>query len=339
MTSDKGSTNESLPTFSEANLKTILVCGISGVGKSRFINTVTGSKLPVGHSTFSETKEITEDGIPLIKMGDKYIQLVDTPGFQDSRDEDEAPVFQNIADWLAKRYKANFRVTGFIYLRSIQEPRVLRAETGLIKMFKKLCGEDAIDHIVLTTNRWYPPPEKEEEDREAEMISDPRRFGSTGPKRVQVQRLNGKYQHEDALPILRVFENLGPVTLQIQDEMNNARLQENGEMARKNMELIQEQLKAAEGQNESLKQSIQERLKAAEEQNESQKQLMQEQLEASKGQNESIQARLKAAEEQNESLKQSVQERAANSGGHFWDSFGRVVGGLATLGISELLRD
>lgn len=39
----------------------------------------------------------------MLKTGDKYIQLVDTPGFQDSRDEDEAPVFQNIADWLAGR--------------------------------------------------------------------------------------------------------------------------------------------------------------------------------------------------------------------------------------------
>lgn len=81
-----------------------------------------------------------------------------------------------------------------------------------------------MDHIVLTTNRWQPPPEKEEEDREAEMINDPSRFGGTGSKRVQVQRLNGKYQREDALRILRSFDNLGPVTLQIQDEMVEKKL-------------------------------------------------------------------------------------------------------------------
>lgn len=50
-----------------------------------------------------------------------------------------------------------------------------------------------------------------------------------------------------------------------------------------------------------------------------------------------IQDRLTKAEKQNDALKQSLQERASK--GHFWDSLGRVVGAVATLGISEIIRD
>jgi septin family protein len=71
--------------------------------KRQFINTVTGSQLKVGHEIDSETVEVKEAGIPVVKMGDVYIQLVDTPGFGDSRDEDETRVFKCITEWLVAR--------------------------------------------------------------------------------------------------------------------------------------------------------------------------------------------------------------------------------------------
>lgn len=88
-----------------------------------------------------------------------------------------------------------------------------------MKMFKNICGEDAIDHVVLTTSRWCPPPKKEEENLETNLILHSSLFGGTGSKGVQVQRLNDKYQRSDALRVLRAFDSLGPVTLQIQYEM------------------------------------------------------------------------------------------------------------------------
>lgn len=69
----------------------------------QFINTVTGANLPVGNDIDSMTKEVTEMGIPLVQVGDVYIQLVDSPGFDDDRDQSEQPVLQRITEWLADR--------------------------------------------------------------------------------------------------------------------------------------------------------------------------------------------------------------------------------------------
>ncbi|KDN39730.1 hypothetical protein RSAG8_08648, partial [Rhizoctonia solani AG-8 WAC10335] len=205
--------------LSEENLKTVLVCGASGAGKSKFINIATGGDLTIGHGIDSETDRVVDTGIPLLKYGDNYIQLVDTPGFQDTRDGDEVPVFRNITEWLAARYAANIRIVGFIYLRSIQEPRVLRAETRLIQMFRDLCGDDCLDRVVVVTNRWQPDSDEEEVRREQDIMTDIRRFGSTGDKRVQVRRLPNKYTTQHAQQIAGLFATRTPVTLQVQREI------------------------------------------------------------------------------------------------------------------------
>ncbi|CAE6403897.1 hypothetical protein ACGC1H_005842 [Rhizoctonia solani] len=205
--------------LSEDNLKTVLVCGASGAGKSKFINTATGGDLTIGHGIDSETDRVVDTGIPLLKYGDNYVQLVDTPGFQDTRDGDEVPVFKNITEWLAARYTAKIRIVGFIYLRSIQEPRVLRAETRLIQMFRDLCGDDCLDRVVVVTNRWQPDADEEEVRREQEIITDIKRFGSTGNKKVQVRRLPNKYRTQHAQQIAGIFATYTPVTLQVQREI------------------------------------------------------------------------------------------------------------------------
>ncbi|CAE6430298.1 unnamed protein product [Rhizoctonia solani] len=215
-----------IPTLAEAsdelnehNLKTVLVCGTSGAGKSKFINIATGSDLTIGHGIDSETTEVVDTEIPFLKYGDNYVQLVDTPGFQDTRDGDEVPVFKNITEWLAARYTANIRIVGIIYLRSIQEPRVLRAETRLIQMFKDLCGDDCLDRVVVVTNRWQLDAGEQEERREEEMITDTKRFGSTGNKKVQVRRLPSNYRTQHAQQIAGLFATWTPVTLRVQREI------------------------------------------------------------------------------------------------------------------------
>lgn len=101
------------------------VCGMTGAGKStvslslsdltelaaltnrlyecQFINVLTGANLPVGHGVDSETTEVEERRIPLVKISQGYIRLVDTPGFDDSRDDSETAVLTRITEWLANR--------------------------------------------------------------------------------------------------------------------------------------------------------------------------------------------------------------------------------------------
>ncbi|CAE6519291.1 unnamed protein product [Rhizoctonia solani] len=201
----------------ESKVKTVLICGESGVGKSHFINTAVGANLLVGDGHDLGTRNVTDQGIPPLRYGDISIQLVDTPGFQNTRDTNEIPVFSDIARWLAER--ANQRIVGLIYLRSIHNPKVLRHEAQIIQAFKDLCGEDHLDHVVFVTNRWQPDSDEQEERREQNTITDVRKFGSAGIKRVQARRLRNKYGNWDAQEIVRLFATYTPVTLQIQHEI------------------------------------------------------------------------------------------------------------------------
>ncbi|CAE6519301.1 unnamed protein product [Rhizoctonia solani] len=280
--------------LNESNLKTILVCGASGAGKSKFINSVTGANLSVGHGIDSETDRVIDEGIPLIKHGANYIQLVDTPGFQDTRDGDEIPVFKNITEWLAARYAGKLRAVGLIYLRSIQEARVLRPETRLIQMFKDLCGDDCLDRVVLVTNRWQLDSDNEEEDREKAIISDTRRFGSTGAKKVQVRRLQNKYKTEDAMEIVKLFATSPPITLQIQREIVDYGVPFNETTAGSHIEAdLRKRIEEMDKNNEALRKN------------------------------------LEYAQRQIEELKNRPT---------WGDLFGRIIAGVATLGVTEVVR-
>lgn len=64
---------------------------------------MTGAQLSVSDRIDSDTVDIIEEGIPLIKAGNGYIQLVDTPGFGDSRETSETVILRRISTWLAAR--------------------------------------------------------------------------------------------------------------------------------------------------------------------------------------------------------------------------------------------
>ncbi|KAF8751206.1 50S ribosome-binding GTPase [Rhizoctonia solani] len=261
--------------LNESNLKTVLVCGSTGVGKSKFINTLTGSKLPVGRSTYSETSEVIDD-VPLIKYGDKYIQLVDTPGFQDTRYGNEIPVFRNIIDWLAARYSGKLRTVGIIFLRPIEQTRVLRPEAQLMQM-------------------WHPDSDEEEEAREKEIITDVKRFGTYGSKKVRAQRLQNRYTKEDGMGIVQLFAPRTPVTLQAQREVVDVGLTYNQTTAGAHLEIILL--------------DIIERL-----------------TEDNRYPRKDWEYALQQV--------QTLQERPI-----FWPALGRIIGGIATFGISEIVRD
>ncbi|CAE6454132.1 unnamed protein product [Rhizoctonia solani] len=271
------------------------ICGPADAGKSKFINTMAGSSLPIGASTNSETSEVIDDGIPLIKHGDDYIQLVDTPGFQDNRDGDEIPVFRNIIDWLAARYAGRPRTVGIIFLRPIEQPNVLKPEAQLMQMFKDLCGEDCFDRIVLVTTRWHSDSDEEEEARERQIITDVKWFGTHGSKKVQVQRLHDKYMKEDGMRIIELLAANTPVTFQAQREVVDDGLTYRRTTAGTHLEsALLDKIKKSTDENEYL----------------------------GKDREYAIQQI------------QSLQERPS-----FWSVLGRIIGGIATHGISEIVRD
>lgn len=114
---------------------------------------------------------------------------------------------------------SNIPVTGVLFLRPIHDVRVNRLEKDLMAMFKDLCGEDCLDHIVLVTTRWTPELTIDGGARESNVMTDPECFGADGEKKVQVRRLNEKYSSEEAQLLVKSCAGLSPVTFQIQREV------------------------------------------------------------------------------------------------------------------------
>lgn len=198
--------------------KLVLVCGMSGAGKSTLINVVTGSNLPVGHGDESETSNITMEGIPVINLNGVYVQLVDVPGFDDTRDASDTEIYLQLTTWLATRYPGDQRVSGLIYLRPISKPRVDKLEASFIGMFKALVGEEHLDHVILVTNRWNSPPDEGTEALEKKLASNEKYLGTQTGKRVRTGRFLDKFTKDEAHHILLPLRDLPYFTLQIQRE-------------------------------------------------------------------------------------------------------------------------
>lgn len=319
-----------------AHLKLFLVCGMTGAGKSTFINAATGAELSVSGSVDSETPEVVEEGIPLIKSGDGFIQLVDTPGFGDSRLESESDVLRPIASWLAARHMSKYPVTGVIFVRPMETVRVNQEEKSLMLMFKDMVGEDLLDHIVLLTTRWPSDRNDEYEAREKEIISRDDLLGSLETRKIQVRRLKENYSPGDAQDVIKSCTDLASVTFRIQREVVNEEkslgetqagirigadlgekivgLEERAKSASEHAKNEMERLERAEKEKRKLEEEagkeVEEAKRAAEAEKEAQKQAEAAKAEMDKAREMEEERARKAEEEKQAALRQEEETKA-----------------------------
>jgi len=144
----------------------IAVLGVTGAGKTTFINKATGSSLTVGHSITSckisrqlrwktlicctGTKDIAYADT---YIDGKYVRLIDTPGFDDTERTD-ADVLEDIAKWLEATYRAGILLTGIILLQPISNNKVYGSEARRTRLFKKICGPNSFGNVVIATTMW-----------------------------------------------------------------------------------------------------------------------------------------------------------------------------------------
>lgn len=99
----------------------------------------------------------------------KRVFLVDTPGFDDSTRTD-AEVLKEASAWLAQSYAASIRLSGIIYLHSIDQTRMKGSAKSNILLFRKLCGDNALQNVVLATTMWDIVEEGLGVQREQELM-------------------------------------------------------------------------------------------------------------------------------------------------------------------------
>ena len=202
----------------------VAVFGMTGAGKSTFVQTVSGQDVKVNHGLKSCTWDIQEvrcciDG--------QDVTLVDTPGFDDTfafdkKARSDTEVLRLIASYLKDAYDDKTKLAGIIYLHNIAGNRVGGTAAKNFRILRDLCGTDNLRNVVLTTTMWEPGKEAEQVARETELLTDDEFWRRLKEKGAMVQRYHNT--RAEAIDLVRLLLQREPVTLQIQHELNVEKL-------------------------------------------------------------------------------------------------------------------
>lgn len=199
----------------------IAVMGITGCGKTTFVNHFSENRLPIGHGLDSCTQSV--EVVPCTLEDGTKIYLVDTPGFDDSLRTD-SEILRKVALWLNKAHSSHLKLTGIIFLQRISDVRVGGSGIKNIKMFQKLCGDESLASVILATTMWDLAIEQAAVDREAQLKRDPMLWKRMIDHGSQVIRHDE--QKASAEKIIKcLIASKRPVTLDIQREMVDQQLE------------------------------------------------------------------------------------------------------------------
>ncbi|THV00998.1 P-loop containing nucleoside triphosphate hydrolase protein [Dendrothele bispora CBS 962.96] len=192
----------------------IAVMGATGSGKTTFINLLSGSNLRVGKTLHSCTTTVQLS--QLFELNGRQVTLIDTPGFDDTTKSD-ADILNMIAAFLATTYEQGKKLAGVLYLHRISDIRMGGVSTRNFKMFRQLCGSDALKNVVLVTNMWGEIGAEVGEAREFELKTEDKFWKPVLDKGAQIYRHDNTLQSAQA--IVRHLVDKRPVALRIQTEL------------------------------------------------------------------------------------------------------------------------
>ncbi|RYN50589.1 hypothetical protein AA0118_g10820 [Alternaria tenuissima] len=284
----------------------IAVMGITGCGKTTFVNLFSDRKLEVGHGLDSCT--ISVQVVPCTFEGGAKIYLVDTPGFDDTYRTD-SEILREVALWLNKAHSEKLRLAGIIFLQRISDVRVGGSGIKNIRMFQKLCGDGPLASVVLATTMWDMATKDTAIQREKELKEQPQLW------KKMIDHGSCVFRHDNkevsALKIIKyLMRKKRPVTLDIQREMVDEKRElidtGAGEALASNMESL---IKLYEGKLRNLEQEFREARKEDREMLEEQRREHQENLAKQRKEMEKLHVnRLQLIEEQKKQFEESQRE-------------------------------
>jgi 50S ribosome-binding GTPase len=202
----------------------IMVMGMTGSGKSTFINLLADEKVKVGHSLHSCTTDVqvasfnTKSGTP------GY--LIDTPGFDDTNRND-TDILKEIAGFLTQLYARTIRVTGLVYVHRITDPKMQGSAVKNLEMFQKLCGTHCFPQVALVSTMWQELHGAEGqalgEEREVELRSNMAFWGAMDKGKSRTFRHFGERESAEAV-IQWLLTSRHKLVLNIQRELVDEQL-------------------------------------------------------------------------------------------------------------------
>ena len=104
-------------------------------------------------------------------VGKTKTLLIDTPGFDDTKRSD-SEILAEISKVLAAQYELGIKLKGVIYLHRISDVRYSGASVKTFQIFKKICGEKALNNVMLVTTRWSDEEESLGAKREQQLRTE-----------------------------------------------------------------------------------------------------------------------------------------------------------------------
>ncbi|KAF5340897.1 hypothetical protein D9758_012199 [Tetrapyrgos nigripes] len=258
------------------NVVLIAVMGATGSGKTTFVNLVSGSNLRVGKSLQSCTTKIQLS--QTFDIDGRKVLLIDTPGFDDTNHSD-ADILNMIATFLATMYEDGRKLAGVIYLHRISDIRMGGVSTRSFKMFRWLCGPEALRNVVLLTNVWDGVSLEVGEARENELKSEDKFWKPVLDKGAQVFRHDNTVGSAQA--IVRYLVDKYPLPLRIQTELvdEHKHLTDTAAGAELNRELMQ-QIEKHRDELKTLQEEMREAINARDEETKKELEMERNQLQA-----------------------------------------------------------
>jgi len=213
----------------------VLVMGVTGSGKSYFINKLSEGSVKEGPGLESgmhyvqnfvgilrlTRKETQRPQIVTAILEDESgydteIAIVDTPGFDDSKRSD-ADILAEISQFLTAQYIwGEFELRGIIYLHRITDPKMTGSAGRYFRMFQDLCGEEAFKNVILVTTMWDQLKDESVGYRRDQELRN-NFWNLMEEKGSQITTFDGSHEQAEGL----VLQLLGkpPITLQLQREL------------------------------------------------------------------------------------------------------------------------
>ncbi|KAF2656932.1 hypothetical protein K491DRAFT_595970, partial [Lophiostoma macrostomum CBS 122681] len=195
----------------------IAVMGITGVGKSTFIQHVTQDPtVGVGHNLTSFTRNIAEHKCVI---DGKPVTLVDLPGFDDT-DLPDASVFTMTTEWLRRTYAQNKKLNGILYLYNINDVRMRGSTRKNLLMFSDLCGDTFLQDAIFVTTFWSSNRDKNKRQSKNldELVTSPEFWKTMMDLGACTEKFYPR-NTERALDIIRRVMRQPPLATQVQIEM------------------------------------------------------------------------------------------------------------------------